>query len=204
MDTNSPAPISSYRLGDLCLVTLSEPEKQELINDFPDSIGADYIRGGCRSDIDAIICIVMKHIQKYAALIPPDITDCTVVHLRLGDVVAGNEYHEKQKRPIYAGFLKEMVPQDSGKIYVIGKCFFAKTSSTNYAACIQLSKRYIENVLRELGDGTEHFDGGFADVDLCAAVQAKWFIQGRGFFSKLIVDIRKRLHRPCIETSVHD
>ena len=24
MDTNSPAPISSYRLGDLCLVTLSE------------------------------------------------------------------------------------------------------------------------------------------------------------------------------------
>lgn len=39
----------------------------------------------------------------------------------------------------------------------------------------------------------EHFDSGNADIDLCCAVQSKIFVQGKGYFSKLIAEIRKNL-----------
>jgi hypothetical protein len=50
----------------------------------------------------------------------------------------------------------------------------------------------------------EYFDSGNADIDLYCAVKSKIFIQGKGYFSKLIVEIRKRLNLYCIETAVHD
>jgi hypothetical protein len=84
----------------------------------------------------------------------------------------------------------------------MGKCFFAKTSSTNYEDCIKYSNIYLQNVINELD--AEHFDSGNTDIDLCCAVKSKLFLQGRGFFSKLIVEIRKKLNLKNIETSVHD
>ena len=36
--------ISSYRLGDLVLVTLNNNECKELLNDYPNSIGSEYIK----------------------------------------------------------------------------------------------------------------------------------------------------------------
>ena len=36
--------LSSYRLGDLIFLSLTNEEKQELLNDYPNSIGASYIR----------------------------------------------------------------------------------------------------------------------------------------------------------------
>jgi hypothetical protein len=41
-------------------------------------------------------------------------------------------------------------------------------------------------------------------LDLCCAVKSKCFVQGTGYFSKLIIEIRKKLHLQNIETSVHD
>lgn len=35
--------ISSYRLDDLVLLTLSQNAKNELVNDYPDTIGSKYI-----------------------------------------------------------------------------------------------------------------------------------------------------------------
>lgn len=35
--------ISSYRLGDLVLLTLNDYEKDELVRDYPKSIGSKYI-----------------------------------------------------------------------------------------------------------------------------------------------------------------
>jgi hypothetical protein len=55
--------------------------------------------------------------------------------------------------------------------------------------------------LKELD--AEHFDSKNADIDLCLAVKSKLFIQGRGFFSKLIVDIRNKLGLANIETKIH-
>jgi hypothetical protein len=147
--------------------------------------------------IDLITNIVLEYIQQNQEHMPKDILESTLIHLRLGDVIAGNEWHELEKRPLDVTYLKSLVAHDANKKYVIGKCFFAKPSSTNYDECIAKSNEYLQSVINELQ--AEHFDSGNADVDLCCAVLSKLFIQGKGYFSKLIVDIRKRLELPCIE-----
>ena len=144
----------------------------------------------------------MKHIEQNLEFLPKNITESTLIHLRLGDVVAGNKDHEKAKRPLEVDYIKSLVANDTNPKYVIGKCFFAKPSSTNYEEYINLSNKYLQNVINELQ--AEHFDSGNADIDLCCAVKSKLFIQGRGFFSKLIVEIRKKLNLNSIETIVND
>jgi len=77
-------------------------------------------------------------------------------------------------------YIKSLLANDTNQKYVIGKCFFAKPSSTNYEECITLSNEYLHNVINELQ--AEHFNSGNADIDLCCAVKSKLFIQGRGVF----------------------
>ena len=194
--------ISSYRLGDVVLLPVDENTKTELELEHPNSIGAKYLlkkKRDERSNIDIITEIVLEH---DVSMLPSDVSESTVIHLRLGDVVAGNEWHEKLKRPFNANHIKSLLMNETNKKYVIGKCFFAKPSSTNYEECIQQSNAYLQDVIAKLG--ADHFDSGNADIDLCCAVRAKVFVQGRGYFSKLIVEIRKKLGLTTIETSVHD
>jgi hypothetical protein len=174
--------------------------------EHPNSIGSKYIlekRNNTHcNNIDLITEIVMKHIAQNLEFLPKNITDSKLIHLSLGDVVAVNEWHEKLKRPFEIDYIKSLVSNDTNPKYVIGKCFFAKPSSTNYEECIIKSNEYLDNVINELK--AEYFNSGNADIDLCCAVKSKLFIQGRGFFSKLIVDIRKKLNLNTIETSTHD
>ena len=195
--------ISSYRLGDLVLLNI---DGNDILREHPNSIASKYIlekrnNNGC-NNIDLITKIVMENIEQNMDLLPKNITESTLIHLRLGDVVAGNEWHEKAKRPLKVDYIKSLVANDTNPKYVIGKCFFAKPSSTNYEECIHLSNEYLQNVINELH--AEHFNSGNPDVDLYCAIKSKLFIQGRGFFSKLIVEIRKKLNLINIETSVHD
>jgi hypothetical protein len=171
--------------------------------EHPDSIGSKYIlekrNNNCCNNIDLITKIVMEHIEQNLDLLPKNITDSTLIHLRLGDVVAGNKYHEQMKRPLEVEYIKSLVSNDINPKYVIGKCFFAEPSSTNYQECINKSDDYLRNVLNELQ--AEYFNSGNADIDLCCGVKSKLFIQGRGYFSKLIVEIRKKLNLNSIETN---
>jgi hypothetical protein len=198
--------ISSYRLGDLVLLELPEHEKCEILNDYPNSIGGTFIlekrHNNQLNNIDLITQIVIKNIEQNLHLLPENITESTVIHLRLGDVIAGNEWHEKIKRPLEINYLKSLTEYDTNKKYVIGKCFFAKTSSRNYEECISASNQYLYNVINELN--AEYFNSGNADIDLYCAVKSKIFIQGKGYFSKLIVEIRKKLNLYSIETTVID
>ena len=198
--------ISSYRLGDLVLLDLGENEKNEILIEHPNSIGSKYILEKINNthcnNIDLITKIVMEYILQNLVFLPKNITDSTLIHLRLGDVVAGYEWHEKIKQPLEVDYIKSLVSNDTNPKYVIGKCFFAKPSSTNYQECIDKSNEYLHNVINELQ--AEHFNSGNADIDLCCAVKSKLFIQGKGFFSKLIVEIRKKLNLNSIETSTHD
>ena len=198
--------ISSYRLGDLVLISLNKDEQNELLTEHPNSIGSKYIlekrNNNQSNNIDLITKIVMENIEQNLDLLPKNITESTLIHLRLGDVIAGNEYHEKGKRPLEISYIKSLISSDTNPKYVIGKCFFAKTSSTNYKECINLSNEYLHNVINELQ--AEHFNSGNADIDLYCAVKSKLFIQGKGFFSKLIVEIRKKLNLNSIETTTHD
>ena len=198
--------ISSYRLGDLVMLSLGENEMNKILMEHPNSIGSKYIlekrNNTSSNNIDLITKIVMEHIEQNFEFLPKNITDSTLIHLRLGDVVAGNEWHEKIKRPLEVDYIKSLVSNDTNPKYVIGKCFFAGTSSTNYEECINKSNQYLDNVINELQ--AEYFNSGNADIDLCCAVKSKLFIQGKGFFSKLIVEIRKRLNLNSIETCTHD
>lgn len=198
--------ISNYRLGDLILIGLNEEEEDDLVTEYPNSIGSKFIlakkTNNNLNNIDLITEIVLEHIKQNKDLLPKDISECTLIHLRLGDVIAGNEWHEKLKRPIRKDHIKLFLKNDVNKKYVIGKCFFAKTSSNNYEQCIHYSNIYLQNVLNEIN--AEHFDSGNADIDLCCAIKSKIFLQGRGFFSKLIIEIRKKLNLEIIETSVID
>lgn len=197
--------ISSYRLGDLVLLNLNETEINEILTEHPDSIGSRFIlekrKDYLRDNIETIAEVVLKYIEEISDKLPNDISESTLIHLRLGDVVAGNTWHEKIKRPLSVEHIKSLVSENDKK-YVIGNCFFAKTSSSNYEECIVLSNEYLKNVISKLG--ATHFNSGNADIDLCCGVKSKLFIQGRGFFSKLIVEIRKRLNLPSIETTAHD
>ena len=175
--------ISSYRLGDLVFFdNLSENENNEILMDT-NSFGSKYIlekrNNTTCNNIDLITKIIMEQIEQNLHFLPKNITDSTLIHLRLGDVVAGNEWHEKIKRPLEVDYIKSLVSNDTNPKYVIGKCFFAKPSSTNYEECIDKSNEYLHNVINELQ--AEYFNSGNADIDLCCGVKSKLFIQGRGF-----------------------
>lgn len=203
--------ISSYRLGDLVILrALNNNEENEILMKHPNSIGSKFILRtrnknyviNYDNNINLITEIVLEHIQQNLIFLPKDISESTVIHLRLGDVIAGNQSHEKQKRPLEVDYIKSLVMNDTNKKYVIGKCFFAKPSSTNYEECINLSNIYLQNVINELH--ADHFNSGDADIDLCCGVKSKLFIQGKGFFSGLIVEIRKKLNLHSIETKTND
>jgi hypothetical protein len=192
--------ISSYRLGDAFHSKLYDEDIQELLREHPNTIGAEYLTSQKKEEtkcIDTITRIVQKYVEKYKYLLPEDIEKSTVIHLRLGDVVAGNTWHEKLKRPFDVDFYKGIIP--SQKTYIIGKPFFAKTSSTNFEESMKMSEDYIKTFINELD--AKHFDGGHADIDLCCAIACECFVQGKGFFSDLIVEIRKKLNKKNIETT---
>jgi hypothetical protein len=131
----------------------------------------------------------LEYIDQNIELLPKDISESIVIHLRLGDVVAGNALHEQAKRLLSRDFLKLLLKKNIRKKYVVGKCFFASKSSTNYEECITLSYVYLKNVINELE--AEYFVSNDADIDLCCVVKSEVFVQGKGVFSQLIVEIRK-------------
>jgi hypothetical protein len=200
--------ISSYRLGDLILLNLQPHEQEELLKDHPDSFGSKYIlekkkKNNC-DNIDIITIIVLEYIDQNMELLPKDISESIVIHLRLGDVVAVHQLHEQAKRPLSIDYLKLLLKKNIRKKYIIGKCQFGcpSHSSTNNEECITLSNIYLKNAINELEE--EHFDSGNADIDLCFSVKSKVFVQGKGFYSQLIVEIRKKLNLRCITTVTYD
>ena len=189
---------SSYRLGDLVFLNLEEHNKSKILFEYPNSIASRFIKEN-NNNIDIITKIILNYIEEVSHLLPKDIEESTVIHLRLGDVIAGNKWHERQKRPLEINYLKSLIENDTNPKDVIGRCFFADTSSNNIEECIELSNKYLKNVLEELN--ATHFDSGNADIDLCCAIKSKLFIQGKGYFSKLIVEVRKKLNLNNIETT---
>ena len=60
--------ISSYRLGDLVLVNLNENEQEEILIDYPNSIGSKYIlekrKNNNGNNIDIITEIALEHVKQ--------------------------------------------------------------------------------------------------------------------------------------------
>lgn len=144
----------------------------------------------------------MEYIKKFDDFYPKDIEESTIIHVRLGDVVCGNYFYEKWKRPINIEKIQEILQDDNNKKYIIGHCFFSEDSSNNYEECLIESNNYLIKILNLLN--ADYIYSENADFDLCFAVKAKKFVQGRGFYSKLIVEIRKKLNKENIETECED
>ncbi len=205
---NNDIKLSSYRLGDLVLLRLNEKEQNAILHDYPNTIASEFILETRKikrllniyQKVELVTKIALKHIDKYKDLYPIDIENSTLVHLRLGDVISGTHSYEKIRRPLPIEYLKKVIPKND-KVYIIGKPFFGKPSSTNYEECLINSQIYMENVLKEL-NGT-HFDGNSADADFCIGLKAKTFVQGKGYYSKLIVEIRKKLKLKSAEIQFH-
>lgn len=197
--------ISTYRLGDLVMINLAHSEKIQLLQDHPGTFGEKFIVSQFANPnmdrLTELMAIINEDAGKYDALLPKNIETSTVVHLRLGDVVCGNNWHEREKRPFSIEALETKIVKeergDDGGLYVIGKCFFAHTSSNNYDECVEASNKYMADVLAHFG--ATHYDGGNADIDLYCALKAKNFVQGKGYFSKLIVALRKLMGKSSIE-----
>lgn len=207
--------LSTYRLGDLFFVNLRRDEIDCFINDHPGSIASDFLLtpvdrlasdtpnpplGFSESNLKTLVEITLNHITKYKSILPDDIEKSTVVHLRLGDVVAGQNPCEKCKRPMDLSYYEQFYGDN---LYVIGKCHFSSISSANYDECISLSNSYLENVIQKLN--AKYFDGGSPDIDFCCAVSSDKFVQGKGYFSKLVVEVRKQIGKKNnIETEPFD
>lgn len=205
---------SCYRLGDLIVCNhLSESDMDAILKEHPNSLGSKYIlhkRNNILKEnidridfrIDIITKLVLDHIEQNLELLPKNITDSTVIHLRLGDVMCGNAWHEKAKRPLTVDHLKSSVANNNNPKYVIGKCHFGRQGQhPNYEESVKLSAQYLDNVTNELE--ATHFNSGDPDIDLCCAVKSKLFIQGRDVYSELIGEIRKKLNLECIKTESH-
>jgi hypothetical protein len=206
--------LSSYRLGDLVILSnLTEYDKNKILINYPNSFGSDYIKLNLPStvftdkienNIKHMSNIVLTFIQNNPNLFPDDIEDSIVIHARLGDVVAGNNDHEIVKRPLDIDFLKSIINSINvpfKNIYVIGKCHFGDTSFNMkyYDDCISLSNKYINDIIKEFN--AIHFNSNDSDIDLCLAIKSKIFIQGKGNYSQIILEIRKYLNKINIETN---
>ncbi len=77
-----------------------------------------------QNNIDLITRIVTDYIKETYYYFPDDISESTVIHVRLGDVVAGTTWHELGKRPLEINHLKQLTDKQTNKKYIIGNCFF--------------------------------------------------------------------------------
>ena len=206
--------LSSYRLGDLVILSnLTENEKEKLCLEHPNSFGDEYIKlnlpttvftDKIENNIIHITSIVTNFINNNNDLFPSDIQDSIVIHLRLGDVLAGLNNFEISKRPLEIDFLQSII--DSIKepyknIYIIGKSHYGSSTFdiNKYDECKLLSDKYLNDCLSKFN--AIHFNSNNPDIDLCCAIKSKLFIQGKGHYSKLILEIRKKLNLKSIETN---
>jgi len=206
---------SIYKLGRLVLTPMNGNEMTQILLNYRNSIAGKFIIKLFEIEsltttkitdeilnkrIEILLSIINEFIPNINHKLPDDIQQSTVIHLRLGDAIAGITEYEKERRPIPANEIKLLLDNynKNNNKYIIGKPFFSKESSINYDECIDKSNIYLNEVVELLN--AKHISiNNSADVDLCCGIQAKLFVKGRGYFSKLISIIRKRFNRPVIE-----
>jgi len=194
----------SYRLGDLILLEIDEKSKNEILIEYPNTIGSEYIiqyydKKSHFNKGNVLFNILINKMKEFNY--PPDIKYSIVVHLRLGDVVCGDDFYEKEKRPNDLSYYKHIKSQFPDiKFYLIANCFFPKNyNSESKSESIKESNKYLSDIIKIL-DAT-HINGD-ADFDLCCAIQSKLFIQGKGMYSRLIVELRNIFNMTSILNNI--
>lgn len=203
--TKKSITFSHYRLGDVVMLELMSEDLNNLYQNHPNTLGWTFIheryviQDRKLEKIVHLKNVIDKYIENNKFDFPKDLENSTVIHLRLGDVLCGNKWFEIAKRPLNLEELKNKVPKQ-GKIYVIGRCHFGHTGDSNQEESLMESEKYLKSTMDEFN--AEHFDSGNPDIDLVFALKCKTFVQGRGYFSKMILELRKLLGLLSVECEV--
>lgn len=178
--------VLDYRLGDVIFQRLEKPHFARDHLNYKNTIAGTIMEQATYGkpwntpyDIEMVDHIVLKECQQYNTTF---VANNTAIHLRIGDVVCGNEGHERSKRPYpISGYKLFYRP------FVFGTVFFTRTSATH---CIAESNAYVVSVLN-----VTHgilIKNHTADYDFCAMLSAKTFVRGKGTFSDAISWIRRK------------
>lgn len=170
---------------------MGDDEKQQILEHYPNSIGAQVVRNW-KSDWQDRLEFVSQLVKNRVS---GNSEPCTVVHVRLGDVFGGEEWYARAKQPIDVNTLVKVCPPVL-PVQVIGKKHFCVTHATLDLESVDKSDKYLTSVLNALH--ATHYDGGDADSDLCKAVSALQFVAGKGHMSALIIAIRRHLGKKSI------
>lgn len=202
-----------YRLGDIlthqaiCKGLNCKPEEislEKIVNDYPDSLGADYIKQSTkRYDIDLLLNII-----KNKNLFNPN-QEYVAIHIRLGDVLCVNRKDKwMSKRGIldykimYQKIINYIKSNNISNNYPIKiYTFFHKdhyTKQYDLNNCIQKkSSEYlnkIHNLLNQDGfNNIQIYTNRFPDLDVVDCINAKHFIESAGNFSYIILNLRNKI-----------
>jgi len=213
-DENKKIYFNIYRLGDLVIFNNVPLDHCNIIlKDYPNSIASEFILEKIKNSINynynnpskdirnetikIISNIAMKYANENIHLLPEDINNSMVIHLRLGDVMGGKLWYEKERQPLDIDDLKKKINNNEIKKYIIGKCHYGHGVYNDYDECNKLSLDYFNKVIKEFN--AIHFNTNNADLDLSCAIKSKIFIQGRGHYSQLIKIIRNYFNLETIE-----
>ena len=170
----------TYRLGDGYFGLLSKGAERDIIKRYPNSILTKYLqRASGNMDSTSMRMILKETCPKY---VYPN-GRYIAIHLRTGDVICGNRWHEINKRPYNPSYFKKY--SNHSNVYIFSKPFFSAHSSK---PCVKESDAYIKTVLKKTR-GTL-FVSVNADHAFCVMVKAHEFIPGKGYFSKTIQSLR--------------
>ena len=203
-----------YRLGDIInnfAICKKDNCKSWSLNlkkiqrDYPESIGAEYIKKSKkRYDIDTLLNII-----KNKNLLNKNL-NYVAIHIRTGDVlcVKGKDKwmsrrgildYNKMYNKIKQYYKKFNIPKDT-KVKIFS--FFHKdhyTKQYDKNNCIEnKSIEYLNNIEKLLHeDGINDinvYTNRFPDEDIIDCINAKYFIPSAGNFSRIILDLRKKIY----------
>ena len=176
----------AYRLGDAFegIVDMVPRTKRMILKYHTNSIASDYlVQNTTKRNSTLMKIIAKKHCRKF--VYPENINKSIAIHLRTGDVICGTFVHEIGKRPFHPSTY-EYLKKNLRPKYVFSQPFWSVFSSRR---CVTESSEYIRKVL--IASSAVHIRTQNADHAFCAMIKAQTFVQGTGFFSSTIAEMRK-------------
>lgn len=187
-----------YRLGDI----IAHPaggccgDHQQLARDiqkaYPNSLVTKYLQySNVPSNYTALEIAL-------AEVCPKNLRETNIlIHLRLGDVVCGQSWHEAMKRPFPVEVLAKALEPYGAGYKKIGLCYDITQSSIS-SNCDQESREYIAKIKRRFPQAFHYYPNAFADIHFCAMMNVPLFVAGRGFFSRSIIEARAQRGLPSL------
>ena len=176
---------SAYCLGDVIRYHPHDTLLTATLSQYPNSIGALYIKEtDLQNDFDALTKVATK-------VCGDEMSDTVAVHVRAGDVLCVPEF----RTPAPVAQLREAFFQLSDSEHGNIVIFHGDHVGVNNA-CREKNQKYIHELALALN--AKIAEPASADDHFCQMVNAVSFVQGKGGYSEMIGQVRKKLGRKTI------